>query len=163
MLAMPMTVIGSTFTNEYVRYKADLAAGGDGFSLDYESSDNVSGGPQVFAQGVPDSLSSNINMMKVHAEIAHMHTEFKIALKKLTGEMDEVLENQIQEKELLAHGVTIKTNEAIHNSTISTSRRTSSSSMSMSMSNKEVHFNSLNSATSSSIATTDSKQEKTQN
>jgi voltage-gated potassium channel Kch len=165
MLAMPMTVIGSTFTNEYVRYKADLAAGGDGFSLDYEAAENVSGGPHVFAQGVTDSLASNINMMKVHAEISHMHTEFKIALKKLTGEMDEVLENQIQEKELLSHGLNTNTNEGLHSTNYSTSLGRSSSIMSFS--SREVPLDSLNSAhlpksTSSKEETAKSlKEEKT--
>ena len=104
MLAMPMTVIGSTFTNEYVRYKADIAAGGDGFSLDFDESDNVSGGPIVFAKGVTDSLATNIHMMEIRSEIAHLRKEFKSALSKIAIEMDEVLDNQIQEKELLEHG-----------------------------------------------------------
>jgi hypothetical protein len=144
MLAMPMTVIGSTFTNEYVRYKADLAAGGDGFSLDFDENDNVVGGPIVFAKGVTDSLASNIHMLEIRSEIAHLRKEFRAALGKIAIEMDEVLDNQIQEKELLEHGALSHHEDHLdHESSLKKSPSTSSL-------KKTASSNSLKRSTSSS-------------
>jgi hypothetical protein len=153
MLAMPMTVIGSTFTNEYVRYKADLAAGGDGFSLDFDESDNVVGGPIVFAKGVTDSLASNIHMLEIRSEIAHLRKEFRAALGKIAIEMDEVLDNQIQEKELLEHGALSHHEDHLdHESSLKKAPSTSSLKKNASSNSlkKSASSNSLKRSTSSS-------------